>query len=139
MKTLFLTFGILFSTLSFSQTLIIQVDEVQSYYGDTTQTIYDVLNGQTYDYTPTTKNCRYVINMSNNFVDFYRNDILESSSPITINFDNKFVIVDLLENGFDVGLIVNLDVNNESVVLYDRRPSFVEYMKFTKFQIVKPQ
>ena len=139
MKTLFLTFGILFSTLSFSQTLIIQVDEVQSYYGDTTQTIYDVLNGQTYDYTPTTKNCRYVINMSNNFVDFYRNDILESSSPITINFDNKFVIVDLLENGFDVGLIVNLDVNNESVVLYDKRPPFVEYMKFTKFQIVKPQ
>ena len=139
MKTLFLTFGILFSTLSFSQTLIIQVDEVQSYYGDTTQAIYDVLNGQTYDYTPTTKNCRYVINMSNNFVDFYRNDILESSSPITINFDNKFVIVDLLENGFDVGLIVNLDVNNESVVLYDKRPPFVEYMKFTKFQIVKPQ
>jgi len=139
MKKLFLTFGLLLSTLSFSQTLVIQVDEVQSYYGDTTQTIYDVLNGQTYDYTPTTKNCRYVINMSNNFVDFYRNDILESSSPITINFDNKFVIVDLLENGFDVGLIVNLDVNNESVVLYDRRPSFVEYMKFTKFHIVKPQ
>jgi hypothetical protein len=77
--------------------------------------------------------------MSNNFVDFYRNDILEFSSPITINFDNKFVIVDLLENGFDVGLIVNLDVNNESVVLYDKRPPFVEYMKFTKFQIVKPQ
>jgi len=139
MKTYLLLILLSFSFFYFSQTLIIQVDEVQSYYGDTTQTIYDVLNGQTYDYTPTTKNCRYVINISNNFVDFYRNDILEFSSPIKINFDNKFVIVDLLENGFDVGLILNLDVNYESVVFYDRRPPFIEYMKFTKFQIVKPQ
>ena len=100
MKHLFLVISLFFFSVYFSQTLIIQVDEVQSYYGDTTQTIHDVLNGQTYDYTPTTKNCRYVIDMSNNFVDFYRNDILESSSPITINFDNKFAIASLARAGF---------------------------------------
>ena len=135
MKILLLTLSLCFCVLTFSQQLIIQVDEVQSYYGDTSQTLEEVLNGQLHDDIPVPKNCRYVINTAKPSVAFYRDDVLEISSPVKITYDQDYMVIDLLEIGFDIGLIVNL--TNESILLYDNRPPYVEYMKFTKCQIIK--
>lgn len=68
-------------------------------------------------------------------MDFYRDNVLYTTEPIEIEFVNNHMIVRILEYGFNLGLIINFNV--ESVVYYDIRPSYVEYMKFTKFEIVK--
>jgi len=135
MKKLALLFAFGLNVICFSQTIIIQVDEIQSFYGDTSQNINEIFNNVSYITQPESKNCKYVINTSDYTVDFYRNSVLQTTEAIEIEFVNNHMIVRILEFGFNIGLII--DFNVESVVFYDIQPSFVEYMKFTKFEIVK--
>ena len=135
MNKLALLFAFGLNVICFSQTIIIQVDEIQSFYGDTSQNINEIFNNVSYITQPEFKNCKYVINTSDHTVDFYRDNVLQTTKTMEIEFVNNHMIVQILEYGFNVGLIINF--NHESVVFYDIRPSFVEYMKFTKFEIVK--
>jgi hypothetical protein len=135
MNKLALLFAFSLNVICFSQKIIINVDEIQSFYGDTSQNMNEIFNNVSYTTQPESKNCTYVINTSDNTVDYYRDTVLYTTEPIEIEFVNNHMIVRILEYGFNVGLIINFNV--ESVVYYDIRPSYVEYMKFTKFEIVK--
>lgn len=135
MNKLALLFAFSLNVICFSQKIIINVGEIQSYYGDTSQNMNEIFNNVSYTTQPESKNCKYVINTSDYTVDFYRNNVLQTTEPIEIEFVDNHMIVRILEYGFNLGLIINFNV--ESVVYYDIRPSYVEYIKFTKFEIVK--
>lgn len=135
MNKLALLFAFSLNVICFSQKIIINVDEIQSFYGDTSQNMNEIFNNVSYTTQPESKNCKYVINTSDYTVDFYRDNVLYTTEPIEIEFVNNHMVVKILEFGFNIGLII--DYNVESVVFYDIRPSYVEYMKFTKFEIVK--
>lgn len=138
MKTLSLfIFSIILSVTSFSQVMIIQVNEVQSFVGFSNQTLSEVMD-QPFEYgSVEKKDCRYILNLNQKTVEFYRDGDLVSEGPLMIQSKNGIQIVNFLNDGFDYGLIINPDITNESVTLFQYYEDKVEYMNFTDFEIVK--
>lgn len=137
MKILSLVFSLLLTFNFFSQQVVIQVDEVQSYFGDTTSTMAEIFEKK-YNLEPQHKNCRYIIDFRNKEVSFFRDGELIDHGSIKVGYENEYTVVEFLNDGFNYGLILNLDIHNELVVLYQIDDDKVEYMNFTRFQILKP-
>jgi len=138
MKLIILLFFTSFSPVTFSQNLIIQVDETQPFFGDSSQTIVEILNGTFFDnYLPT--NCRYFINTTLNYLDFYKNDTLQATYPIKTSKNQSFIEIDIIKPPFNVGLILNLEPLNQMCLYFNIQQSYVIYYKFTKYEIVKTQ
>lgn len=138
MKNLAILFlFVLTSIVSFSQTVVIQVNEVQSFFGDPTWKLDRVLNDPYYTNAPVRKDCRYVINFNDSTVAFYRGGEMIEEGPAQILTVDGVSIVKILEEGFDFGLIVDLRLESESITLYQIYSHEIECMKFTDFQIIK--
>lgn len=138
MKTLTLiTFSFLLSLTSLSQVLVIQVNKIQSFVGFETQSLNDVMSNP-FEYGEIeNKDCRYIIDFNTNTVEFYSNGELISDGEITLESENGFQLVNFLGDGFNYGLIINPNLMNESVTLFQYYDDKVEYMKFIDFEIMK--
>ena len=62
MKKLLLFACLSITSLAFNQTIVIQVNEVQSFYGDPTWSIEQVVNDPYYVESPRRVDCKYIIN-----------------------------------------------------------------------------
>jgi hypothetical protein len=120
-----LTLGLIYNT-SFSQTIKINVstivvkdniDSVESY----TQKV----------------NSSYQIDLMRNQFSFYKNTILLSEGDITFSNTGNLYVVNFLIDGYESGLIINMDVHNEQVTWFSNFGEYKETSKFTQFEIVK--
>jgi len=138
MKHLFLVINLFLFSIFFSQNIIIEVYETQSFYGDTSQKIDEIFDSNLYDKI-LPAGCKYFINTTQNYLDFYRNDTLKMTYPIKTSKNQNFIQINILVKGFNVGLILNLDPFNEIVAYFNIQESYVIYNKFIKYKIIKFQ
>ena len=138
MKKLLLFACLLITSIAFNQTIVIQVNEVQSFYGDPTWSIEQVVNDPYFVESPRRVDCKYIVNFNTGVVKFYRDGEMIEETPAQILTQDGVSIVKILEAGFDIGLIIDLRFESESVTFYQYGSSDIEYMKFTNFQIVRP-
>jgi hypothetical protein len=131
-------FSLALSFLGNSQVVVIQVNEVKSFFGDPTWTLDRVLTDPYYSSAPVHKDCRYIVNFNDSTVAFYRDGEMIDEGPAQILTQDGVSIVKILEEGFDFGLIVDLRLESESVTLYQIYSDEIECMKFTDFQIIRP-
>lgn len=121
-----------------AQSIVIQVDEVQSFFGDPAWKLERVLRDPYYHDAPVHKDCRYVINFNDSTVSFYRNGEMIDGGPAQIITKDGVSIIRILEEGFDFGLVLDLRAESESALLYQVNSDVIECMRFTRFQIIKP-
>jgi hypothetical protein len=138
MKNLLLFACLLITSLAFNQTIVIQVNEVQSFYGDPTWSIEQVVNDPYFVESPRRVDCKYIINFNNGVVELYKDGEMIEDALVQILTQDGVSIVKFLVEGFDAGLIIDLRVESESITYYLYGSSDIEYMKFTDFQINRP-
>jgi len=138
MKKLLLFACLLITSIAFNQTIVIQVNEVQSFYGDPTWSIEQVVNDPYFVESPRRVDCKYIINFNNGVVELYKDGEMIEDGLVQILTQDGVSIVKFLEEGFDVGLIIDLRLESESITYYLYGSSDIEYMKFTDFQINRP-
>ena len=127
MKTLFLTFGLLLSTLSFSQKIIIHVFERQEMVCERKTTLDSDYSSPDYSYDVDSTYTRYVLDLDEKTSTYFVNDVEKSVLPIEYeDFGDDVLKVSILEDGFDYGLLVN--TKDESVMWY----WFTDYMTTVK-------
>ena len=138
MKNLLLFACLLITSLAFNQTIVIQVNEVQSFYGDPTWSIEQVVNDPYYFESSRRVNGKYIINFNTGVAELYRDG---ESAPeeflVQILTQDGVSIVKILDQNFDIGMIIDLRLESESITYYLYGSSDIEYMKFTNFQIIK--
>ena len=137
MKNLLLFACLLITSLAFNQTIVIQVNEVQSFYGDPTWSIEQVVNDPYFVESPRRVDCKYIINFNAGVLELYRDGEMTEDGLVQILTQDGVSIVKFLEEGFDVGFIIDLRFESESITYYLYGSSDIEYMKFTNFQIIK--
>ena len=113
-------------------------NEVQSFYGDPTWSIEQVVNDPYYFESSRRVNGKYIINFNTGVAELYRDG---ESAPeeflVQILTQDGVSIVKILDQKFDIGMIIDLRFESESVTFYQYGSSDIEYMKFTNFQIIK--
>ena len=138
MKNLLLFACLLITSLAFNQTIVIQVNEVQSFYGDPTWSIEQVVNDPYFVESPRRVDCKYIVNFNTGVVELYKDGEMIEDALVQILTQDGVSIVKFLVEGFDAGLIIDLRVESESITYYLYGSSDIEYMRFTDFQINRP-
>ena len=138
MKNSFLLIVMFISIISFSQKLIINVFEMQSSYIHDYLTTNSVRNLKvTSNETKVPVEGSYIINLNTNTLIFLDQNVeYEYSIKVTKLSDNKMQI-QILDTDWNVGLIVNTDLKNESILWYNILDVITEITIFSKFEIVK--
>ena len=138
MKNLFLLIVMFISIISFSQKLIINVFEMQSSYIHDYLTTNSIRNLKvTSNETKVPVDGSYIINLNTNTLIFLDQSV-EYEYPIKVTklSDNKMQI-QILDTDWNVGLLVNTDLKNESILWYNILDVITEITIFSKFEIVK--
>lgn len=138
MKNLFLLIVMFISIISFSQKLIINVFEMQSSYIHDYLTTNSIRNLKvTSNETKVPVDGSYIINLNTNTLIFLDQSV-EYEYPIKVTklSDNKMQI-QILDTDWNVGLIVNTDLKNETILWYNILDVITEITIFSKFEIVK--
>lgn len=127
------------SNISFSQTIKINVSEViDSYETDSIGSSLDeLINNENLPKIKRQVNSSYKIDLTHNQFEFYSNGILQNYGDIVVTNIGNLYTVNLIVDGFIVGLIINMDIQNEQVTWFSLFGENQEISKFTKFDIVK--
>jgi len=130
---------ITFRWLSFScdaQTLQIQVNEVQSFYGYSTQTVSEVFeNPLMIEESPQKVNTLYVLDLNNNHLTKFEDNKVAYEVPISVSKNNNTLQVKLLD-AWDNGLLIEM-TGHQSVTWYWFIDDLAEYQKWIDFDIIK--
>lgn len=143
---LFLT--LIISALSFSQTITIDVTEVQSYINLGLTDFQSVVTDPDIEEIPRSTNCRYVINFSDSTSTFYKNSSFVSEVKIDF-IEVSPGVYEILSDDTDIetGQIniktaMILDINNQTQSFtyeyYDSGLDKTIVDHLTKFNIVRP-
>jgi hypothetical protein len=139
MKTILVTLTFLLSFLTFSQKLIIHVFERQEMVSFSKTAIDSVLLNPDIVMDKNTDYTKYVIDLNQETSTYFLNNEELSTLPIKCqNLGNGILKINIMEEGFDYGLLVQTDYQNESVTWF----WFTEYAttvkNITKFKFEKP-
>ncbi|MBM3165475.1 MAG: hypothetical protein FJZ80_08445 [Bacteroidetes bacterium] len=130
---------ITFRWLSFScdaQTLHIQNNEVQSFYGDSSQTVSEVFaNPRMIEESPRKVNSLWILDLNTNQLTKIKNNEITHELPISVSKINNTIQVKILD-GWDNGLLIET-TDHESVTWYWFNDDLVEYQKWIDFDIIK--
>jgi hypothetical protein len=138
MKTLLLTSVLFLSFLSFSQKLIIHVFERQEMVSFSKTTIDSVLTSPDYVYELDTNQTTYLIDLDEETSTYFSNGKQLSKLPIKCkDLGDGFLKINILEDGFDYGVIVNTDPQNESITWFWFTDEMTTVKKISKFVFEK--
>ena len=139
MKRLLLLF-LLSSITAYAQILEIQITEGQTFFGDSALTLSQIIDPIHRQSSPKlTKYSRYVIDVSNNHLNWYIKDVLVSEWPVDVVNDRGLVYIYILNPYYPGVLILNLDPFNETLVYSDKVDNDTRYIVYTKFTITNSQ
>jgi len=128
--------AILFVTNIQSQIIKIQVNEVQSFYGDSSQTVSEVFaNPRMIEESPRKVNNLYVLDLNNNHLTKFKDNKLAYESPISVLKINNTIQVKILD-AWDNGLLIEM-TGHQSVTWYWFTDDLVKYQKWIDFDIIK--
>jgi hypothetical protein len=138
MKTYFLSILLFFFSFSFSQKLIVELYEKQDFISYRNTTIDSVLMSPDFISETDNSKTKYVFDLSKNTSLFYREDEFVSVLPISfVRISEDLLQVQILQEGLNYGLVINMDPTNESVTWYGFSEFFTTIMKANKFKIFK--
>jgi len=138
MKTYFLSILLFFFSFSFSQKLIVELYEKQDFISYRNTTIDSVLMSPDFISETDNSKTKYVFDLSKNTSLFYREDEFVSVLPISFErISEDLLQVQILQEGLNYGLVINMDPTNESVTWYGFSEFFTTIMKANKFKIFK--
>ena len=139
MKTLFLSLSFFFSSLTFSQKLTIHLFEMDEMVKFSNTTIDSVLLNPDLITNIDSLKSTYVIDIKNKTSTYLVGGINYGVLPInSYNLDNGLLMVKILEEGFDYGMVINTDPLNESVLWFWFSGNSTTVSVITKFKIEKP-
>lgn len=131
MKRLVLFLFLLSINSLFSQMMNIHVFKVQSFFGDTTESMQTILSKPAED-SSRIVNCEYVLDIQHLTCIFYKNNKFIGKDPISIFAKDSVYQISFLNEPFNYGLLINLVSN--TCTLYDIDDFRIEYMKFIDFE-----
>lgn len=138
MKSIFLFLSLFFFSVSFSQKLIVELYEKQDFVSYRKTTIDSVLMSPDYISDIDSSKTKYVIDLSKKTSLFYREDEFISDLPISFEkISENLIMVQILQEGLNYGLLINMDPTNESVSWYGFFDFSTTIMKANKFKIFK--
>jgi len=139
MKTLSLTLFLFIGLISFSQKLIIHVFEKEELVCLRKTTIDSVLSTPDISYGVDDTYIKYVIDFDNETSTYFVNGVESSELPIKCtDLGDGILMVNILELGFDYGLVINTNLSNESVVWFWFDGNATTVKRITQFNIEKP-
>jgi hypothetical protein len=139
MKTLSLTLFLFISLISFSQKLIIHVFEREELVSLRKTTIDSVLSTPDISYGVDDTYVKYVIDFDNETSTYFVNGVESSELPIKCtDLGDGILMVNILELGFDYGLIINTNLSNESVLWFWFDSNATTVKIISQFNIEKP-
>jgi hypothetical protein len=139
MKNLFFVIAMFFVGTINSQVLRIKVYEIVQYINYDTVGVLSATSSMREIINIKRVNCEYVIDLTNKTDKFFRNGVLESEADITFVNDGSLFIINFLYEGFDVGVVINTDIQNETFDWFSKIGNFYDISKATDFEIVKSQ
>jgi hypothetical protein len=138
MKTLILSSVLFLSFLSFSQKIIVHVFERQEMVSFSKTSIDSVLTNPDYVHEMETGQTTYQIDLDEETSTYFLNGDEFSQLPIKCeDLGNGFLKINILEDGFDYGLIVNTDPQNESITWFWFTEEMTTVKKISKFVFEK--
>jgi len=138
MKTLLLSSVLFLSFFSFSQKLIIHVFEKQEMVSFSKTTIDSVLLNPDIVMDKNTDYTKYVIDLDQETSTYFINNEELSTLPIKCqNLGNGILKINIMEEGFDYGLLVQTDYQNESVTWFWFTDEMTTVKKISKFVFEK--
>lgn len=138
MKLSFLSILLFLFSFSFSQKLIVELYEKQDFISYRNTTIDSVLMSPDFISETDNSKTKYVFDLSKNTSLFYREDEFVSVLPISFErISEDLLQVQILQEGLNYGLVINMDPTNESVTWYGFSEFFTTIMKANKFKIFK--
>ena len=139
MKTLFLILTFLFSFLSFSQKLIIHVFERQEMISLSKTSIDSVISNPDIVYDVDQSYTIFNIDLDNQISSYFVDGVKVNELPIKcVDLGDGVLKINVLEDGFDYGLIVNTNIRNESVTWFWFESDMTTVKVISKFLIEKP-
>ena len=139
MKTLFLILTFLFSFLSFSQKLIIHVFERQEMISLSKTSIDSVISNPDIVYDVDQSYTIFNIDLDNEISSYFVDGVKVNELPIKcVDLGDGILKINVLEDGFDYGLIVNTNIKSESVTWFWFESDMTTVKVISKFLIEKP-
>lgn len=136
MKKLMLFLFLFVTFSSIAQIIKIQNNEVQSFYGDSTQTVSEVFeNPWMTEISPRKVNSLWILDLTNNRLSKIKNNEIVYEAPISVSKIKNTMQVKILD-GFDNGLLIEMS-GHQSVTWYYFYDDLVEYQKWIDFDIIK--
>ncbi len=131
---------LLFFFYGTSQSLIIHLDEGQTFFGDSDLTMSQIMDPINCQSSPKlTKHSRYVIDVSNNHLDWYFKDVLISEWPVNVINDHGILYIYVLNPYYPGVFMLNSNAFNETLVYKEKIDLNTRYIVYTKFSITKSQ
>ena len=131
-----LIIAILFVTNIQSQIIKIQNNEVQSFYGYSTQTVSEVFaNPWMTEISPRKVNALWILDLNTNQLTKIKNNEIVYEAPISVSKINNTIQVKILDE-WDNGLLIEMS-GHQSVTWYYFYEDLVEYQKWIDFDILK--
>jgi len=128
--------AILFVSNIQSQIIKIQNNEVQSFYGDSTQTVSEVFeNPWMIEESPRKVNSLWILDLNTNQLTKIKNNEIIYQAPISVSKIKNTMRVKILD-GFDTGLLIEMS-GHQSVTWYYFYEDLVQYQKWLDFDIIK--
>lgn len=141
MKKLVVIFALGFISNSiFSQIIRIEVSETHhAHVIDTIGIdIVDIINNIDFiDNFVSDANVSYEFNLTRNQFKYFHRGKLETEGDIIFNNVGNLYMISFLLEGYDIGILVNLDIRNEQVAWFSLFGADKDIYRFTKFEIIK--
>ena len=137
MKNLILVLFLSLYSFSFSQKIIVEVQEKQKMSSPEKVTLDEILNDPYVIFYPEPCDKKVVIDLSDSIVEVYENGKFIGSDSITyIENSNSIYTIQIKDNA---ALVLNLEEGNESALIYvyDSLANGTRVSKYTKFYFVK--
>jgi hypothetical protein len=139
MKAIFFIIALFTVIFVNSQVLRIKVYETVEYVNHDTIGVLSATSSILEPVNINRGNCEYVIDLTNKTDKFFRDGVLETEADITFVNDGSLFIINFLYEGFDVGVVINTDIQNETFDWFSKTGDFYDIAKATNFEIIKSQ
>lgn len=120
-----------------SQVIRIRVYQALEYSEFDTLGVFNAIQNVSDETSIIEANCEYVMDLNNKWSKFYLNGVLDTESELTFQNEGSLYAVNFLYEGFDVGVVFNLDSKNETFDWFSRTGDYYLISKGLKFEIVK--
>jgi len=133
-----LIFLVLLPSGVFSQKVVLQIYEHQELVSYRQTSIDSVLTNPDLPYPTETVDVRYILNLDDKTSSYYVDGELTSVLPIETYFNETGgLVVKILEDGFDYGLVLRTEEGNPSALWYWCTEDMTTVKKMVNFEFIK--